>query len=64
LSTSIANRVSSIISELEENPNLIKDYFNLERSELSEIPTREEIINKIGIDNLYRAIANKYFGNV
>ena len=64
LSTSIANRVSSIISELEENPNLIKDYFNLERSELSETPTREEIINKIGIDNLYRAIANKYFGNV
>lgn len=64
LSTSIANRVSSIISEIEENPNLIKDYFNLERSELSEIPTREEIINKIGIDNLYKAIANKYFGNV
>lgn len=64
LSTSIANRVSSIISEIEENPNLIKDYFNLERSELSETPTREEIINKIGIDNLYRAIANKYFGNV
>ena len=64
LSTSIANRVSSIISEIEENPNLIKDYFNLERSELSETPTREEIINKIGIDNLYKAIANKYFGNV
>lgn len=63
LSVSIANNVSQMISEIEKNPNLISDYFGLDRAQLSETPTREEIINRIGINNFYMAVCAKYFQN-